>query len=121
PLPCCAFLSAIAACGEVLGIPSALVQRNRKCFSAITETMGRSFYEAVACGTRVVGTAVGGLPALISEWNGALVAPEDSHSAAHELVRQAGLGRIPREQVRRFRSRFSWRAVFSTYRRWFGL
>jgi glycosyltransferase involved in cell wall biosynthesis len=121
PLPPEECLSVIAAGDVYLGLPSELVERKRKGYYLRTETMGRSFYEAVACGTRVVGTSVGGLPELVSDWNGALVGAGDAKAAAAELMRQAGLGRIEAEQVRRFRSRFSWQAVFRGYRQCFGL
>jgi glycosyltransferase involved in cell wall biosynthesis len=121
PLAPEACLPVIAAGDVYLGLPSELVEKKRQGYYVRTETMGRSFYEAVACGTRIVGTSVGGLPELVSDWNGALVDPGDPEAAAAELLHQAELGRIEAERVRRFRSRFSWQAVFCRYRQWFGL
>jgi teichuronic acid biosynthesis glycosyltransferase TuaC len=111
----------IAASDVYLGMPLELIERKRKGYYLRTETMGRSFYEAVACGTRVVGTSVGGLPELVADWNGALVDAGDTQHAAAELLRQAGLGRIGLERIRYFRSRFSWQAIFRKYRQSFGL
>jgi glycosyltransferase involved in cell wall biosynthesis len=114
-------LSVIAASDVYVGLPLELARRKRHGWFVHTETMGRSFYEAVACGTPVVGTQVGGLPELIDDWNGTLIAPGDSGAAAQGLVRHALRGRLNPDRVRRFRTRFSWRAVFLHYRREFGL
>jgi glycosyltransferase involved in cell wall biosynthesis len=114
-------LSVMAGSDIYVGLPLELERRKRHGWFVHTETMGRSFYEAIACCTPVVGTRVGGLPEVIDAWNGALVEPGDSEAAAHAMVEQAGRGRLDADGVRRFRKKFSWRAMFLRYRREFGL
>ena len=119
-LPPDACMSAIAAGHVYVGLPLEFLRRKRHGWFVHTEAMGRSFYEAIASGTRVVGTRVGRLPELIDDSNGALVAPGDAEAAASELLSQARRGCLDADYARRFRTRFSWRAVFR-YRQRFGL
>lgn len=54
------------------------------------ECMGLSMKEAMACGTAVVGTRIGGIPEAIEDGvNGVLCAPEDPRDLARALSRMA--------------------------------
>ena len=50
------------------------------------ETFGQVFIEAMACGTPVIGTKVGGIPEIISDsYNGFLVNPDDASGLAQRM------------------------------------
>ncbi len=49
------------------------------------ETGGIVLLEAMACGLPVVATRVGGLPEIVNEQNGILVAPNDAHALAEGM------------------------------------
>ncbi len=52
------------------------------------ETFGQVFIEAMACGTPVIGTKVGGVPEIISDsYNGFLVQPADPSILAQKIER----------------------------------
>ena len=71
--------------------------------------------EAMACGVPLVGTRVGGIPALIGDDSGVLVPPKDSgaiaaalNGLAHDSARRQALGAAAR---RRIEARFTWQEI----------
>ena len=71
--------------------------------------------EAMACGVPLVGTRVGGIPALISDDSGVLVPPKDPaaiaaalNGLAHDTARRQALGVAAR---RRIEANFTWREI----------
>ena len=84
-----------------------------------TETMGRVVYEAIACGTRVVGAEVGGLPEVVLPMFGSLVPPDDPELAAVAVLREFGRPRSSMQTLKTFHDRYSWNSVFDGYfREW---
>jgi glycosyltransferase involved in cell wall biosynthesis len=75
--------------------------------SSVTEGLGTSLLDAMACGRPIVATRAGGIPEVVVDGTtGALVEPRDHHALAEEIVRllrdaplrqrmgQAGLARV---------------------------
>jgi glycosyltransferase involved in cell wall biosynthesis len=75
--------------------------------SSITEGLGTSLLDAMACGKAIVATAAGGIPEVVADGEtGILVPPRDDHALADAIVRllrdpalrarmgQAGLARV---------------------------
>jgi glycosyltransferase involved in cell wall biosynthesis len=75
--------------------------------SSVTEGLGTSLLDAMACGRPIVATRAGGIPEIVEEGvNGALVAPRDAAALAAAIVRalkdegwrrrtgEAGLARV---------------------------
>lgn len=81
-----------------------------------TETMGRSVMEALSCGLRVVASRVGGLPEIVDGDVGELVLAGDPRAVANAIMRQLALPALGEAYRRRLAARFSWSAVFGTYR-----
>ena len=77
--------------------------------SVISETFGRVVVEAMACGTPVVASRIGGIPEILTgEFDRHLVPPGDAAALAARLeqfrgwqTRDPGLGRRCREHVER--------------------
>jgi rhamnosyl/mannosyltransferase len=84
------------------------------------EAFGMVLIEALACGTAVVGTAVGGPPHVIADTAGGLVVPpRDPAALAAALMelldddaRRSGLARRGREAVL---ARYTWSTVVDSY------
>jgi glycosyltransferase involved in cell wall biosynthesis len=75
--------------------------------SSVTEGLGTSLLDAMACGRAVVATRAGGIPEIVEDGaTGSLVPPRDPAAMAHEIVRllkdeglrrrmgEAGYGRV---------------------------
>jgi len=83
---------------------------------SLYEPLGIVNLEAMACGTAVVGSAVGGIPEVVSDGEtGLLVPPDDPAALAtalNELLddpdRAAGMGRLGREHAI---TDFGWPAI----------
>ena len=83
--------------------------------SSLEEGFGMTAVEAMAAGTPVVGTRVGGLPTIIEDGNqGRLVEPGDVAALADALAEVLGDPELRERMAERARSRardFSWEAV----------
>jgi glycosyltransferase involved in cell wall biosynthesis len=67
-------------------VPECLAAMDLFVLPSLNEGMGRALVEAMATGLPVIGTKVGGIPALIDhEVNGLLVPPADSEALAEAL------------------------------------
>ena len=56
--------------------------------SSVTEGLGTSLLDAMACRKAIVGTRVGGIPEVVDEGRtGLLVPPRDSHGLADAILR----------------------------------
>jgi glycosyltransferase involved in cell wall biosynthesis len=80
--------------------------------SSVTEGLGTSLLDAMACGRAIVATTAGGIPEIVEDGvNGLLVPPRDAHALADAIVRTLGdadlRGRLGRAGFERVRDRFS--------------
>lgn len=84
-----------------------------------TETMGRSFCEALATGVPVVATSVGGVPEVVTHGvNGILARAGDVHGVARALRLLASSPHIRKTMAQNAlvqRTRISWRTLFNAY------
>lgn len=85
-----------------------------------SEGMGNAFVEAMAAGLPVIGTAVGGIPDIIThEKTGLLVRPEDAQGLADAMMRlltDSGLAsRIAAAGMEKARRDFDWDAIARRY------
>jgi len=56
--------------------------------SSVTEGLGTSLLDAMACARPIVATAAGGIPEIVEDGvNGLLVPPRDAHALADAMVR----------------------------------
>jgi glycosyltransferase involved in cell wall biosynthesis len=79
---------------------------------SLSEGLGRVVVEAMATGTPVIGTRVGGIPEMVQEgWTGFLVPPGDEETLAERL--RWVLGRPPEAEAMGRRAREFARAFFS--------
>jgi glycosyltransferase involved in cell wall biosynthesis len=79
---------------------------------SLSEGLGRVVVEAMATGTPVIGTRVGGIPEMVQEgWTGFLVPPGDEEALAERL--RWVLGRPPEAEAMGRRAREFARAFFS--------
>jgi len=59
--------------------------------SSVTEGLGTSLLDAMACSRAIVATTAGGIPEVVSDGEtGLLVPPRDAHAMADAVVRLAG-------------------------------
>ena len=58
--------------------------------SSVTEGLGTSLLDAMACSKAVVATQAGGMPEVVDEVNGLLVPPRDARALADAIVRALG-------------------------------
>jgi glycosyltransferase involved in cell wall biosynthesis len=86
------------------------------------EGMGRALVEAMALGLPVVGAAVGGIPAVITEDAGRLVPPDDAAALAAALVAlgtdaalRAKLGAAARQRAEAFSTAVAERRMLALY------
>jgi glycosyltransferase involved in cell wall biosynthesis len=101
---------AVTFLGERRDVPAILGALDVLCAPSIEEPFGRSVAEAMACGTPVVATSVGGPPELIEHGRTGLLAPPGDAGAwaeaiiavldaPHEAARMAGAaGRVAAER-----------------------
>ena len=76
--------------------------------SSVTEGLGTSLLDAMACRTAIVGTRAGGIPEVVEDGRtGLLVEPRDAHALADAIIRliqdeglRAGMARAGYERVR---------------------
>jgi glycosyltransferase involved in cell wall biosynthesis len=77
---------------------------------SVTEGLGTSLLDAMACGKAIVATEAGGIPEVVAhDVTGLLVPPRDERTLAAAIVlllkepeRRAAMGRAGQERVRRF-------------------
>jgi len=119
--------------GDVLSVPfvddSATVARYFQAADlyvhpARAENLPLAVLEAMACGTPVVASRVGGIPeAIVDGETGVLVSPGDSTSLAHELnallADDARLQAFSDASVRRVRAMFTLEAQVEAYLDWY--
>jgi len=79
-----------------------------------TETMGRSVYEAIACGIPVVTSNVGGLPEVCKPPLGVVV-PADHVDEAAIAINAQLTAYCSDSSIRDFRANFSYERIFNTY------
>jgi glycosyltransferase involved in cell wall biosynthesis len=84
------------------------------CLPSLREGCPNIVIEALACGRPVVGSAVGGVPALLSEDTGILVAAEDSAGFAAALEQALSRSWNP-EDIRRSVAARTWTQVAGRY------
>jgi glycosyltransferase involved in cell wall biosynthesis len=80
--------------------------------SSVTEGLGTSLLDAMACGKPIVATRAGGIPEVVEDGvNGLLVEPRDHHALAEAIVRLLGDGgqreAMGRAGLARVRERFT--------------
>jgi glycosyltransferase involved in cell wall biosynthesis len=80
--------------------------------SSVTEGLGTSLLDAMACSKPIVATSAGGIPEVVDDGvNGLLVAPRDHHAMAQALVRLLGDERLRQRMgeagLTRLRERFT--------------
>jgi glycosyltransferase involved in cell wall biosynthesis len=81
--------------------------------SSVTEGLGTSLLDAMACGRPIVATRAGGIPEIVEEGvNGALVPPRDAASLAAAIVRA-----LKDDGWRRRTGEAGWRASATLHRR----
>jgi spore coat protein SA len=94
------------------------------CPSAWWEPFGLVLVEAMATGIPIVATNVGGIPEVLVEGGGILVAPDDPVALADALESLAVNSdlrmRMGKEALSSFRRNFSWQMVRERYRMIFG-
>ncbi|MDT7949279.1 MAG: glycosyltransferase family 4 protein [Thermoflexus sp.] len=110
--------------GEVPQVELANRMRRSRVFvlPSLSEGLGRVVVEAMATGTPVIGSRVGGIPEMVQEgWTGFLVPPGDEETLAERLrwmlerpPEAEAMGRRAREFARAF---FSPEAYLTGYRR----
>lgn len=67
-------------------MPKVYTGANLFVMASETETFGQTYLEAMACGTPVIGTNVGGIPEIITDnYNGFLVPPHDHVTLAQQI------------------------------------
>jgi glycosyltransferase involved in cell wall biosynthesis len=76
--------------------------------SSVTEGLGTSLLDAMACAKPIVATAAGGIPEVVADGvTGLLVAPRDHHAMAQALVRLLGDGGLRQQMGEAGRARVS--------------
>ena len=68
-------------------LPSLYAQSDAFILTSRSEAFGNVFAEAMSCGMPIIGTAVGGIPDLVSEENGLLVEPGNIAAIKHAILR----------------------------------
>ncbi len=105
--------------GERQDIAQLMQQSHVFVMSSLAEGIPMTVLEAMACGLPVVATAVGGLPELIQEGHGKLVAPESATALAAAMqcyLEQPALAAAQGEQCRqRVCQQFSEPAMVAQY------
>lgn len=89
-----------------------------------TETMGRTFCEAAACGLPMVASRVGGIPEMVRDRESGFLVEEGDVTAASEalitLLQDSNLHQLFANQARLDASnRFGWSSIFEVYRQLF--
>jgi len=83
--------------------------------SAFGESFGIVILEAMASGTPVIGTKVGGIEEILSNGNGVLVPPSDPSALANAMISLINDADLQRKIVRRalesVREKYDWRCV----------
>ncbi|MBN2225321.1 MAG: glycosyltransferase family 4 protein [Deltaproteobacteria bacterium] len=95
---------------DIFVLPSIVVE------SGETEGLGTVLLEAMAAGVPVIGSAVGGIPDIITDGENGLLAPQRSPNAIARAVLNIALDADLRERLatsarRDVRRRFSWEAI----------
>lgn len=87
-------------------VPALMRQHSVYCLPSYGEPFATSILEAMACGVPVVATNAGGIPHLVSETGGRLVAPRDAPGLAAALIEvltspdlQRSMGRHNRQRL----------------------
>jgi glycosyltransferase involved in cell wall biosynthesis len=115
-------LSAVNFVGDINNSDLPAYYRNAEVYilPSLNEAFGLTFCEAMACGTPVLGTAVGGIPAIVRNGvDGYVIPPANSNAIYHALIElkknRNKLDRMGKKARNRITMTLNWQATAEAY------